>query len=50
MTEANLEANQINQLDDHNVDTSYDMEFLEWYKDIVYYLQNMRSSLGLIDN
>ena len=50
MTEANLDANQINQLDDHNVDTFCDMEFLELYKDIIYYLQNMRSPPGLTNN
>ena len=50
MIEANLELNQINQLDDHNVDTFCDMEFSEWYKDIVYYLQNMVSPPKLIDN
>ena len=50
MIEANLEENQINQLDDHYRDDSCDMDTLDWYKDVVYYLQNMKSPPGLIDN
>ena len=50
MIEANLEANHINRFDDHSVDVFCDMDSLDWYKDIIYYLQNMKSPPRLIDN
>lgn len=50
MIEANLEANQINQLDDSCRDNSCDMDKSDWYKDVIYYLHNMKSPLELINN
>ena len=43
MTESNLEANQINQLDDSCRDNLCDTDTSHWYRDVIYYLQNMKS-------
>ena len=50
MIEANLEANQINQLDDNYREDLCDMDTSDWYKDVIYYLQTMKSPSGLTDN
>ena len=50
MTEENLEANQINQLDDNFKEDLYDMDTSNWYKDVIYCLQTMKSPSELIDN
>ena len=36
MTEANSEANQIDQFDDNSIGAFCDMDSLDWYKDIIY--------------
>ena len=50
MIEANLEANQINQFDDSCRDNLCDMDTFDCYRDVIYYLQNMKSPPRLIDN
>ena len=50
LTEANLEENEINQLDDNCRDNLCDMDTSDWYKDVIYYLQNMKSPSELTDN
>ena len=50
MTEANLEENQVNQIDDNCSDNVCDMDTSDWYRDVVYYLQNMKSPPKLANN
>lgn len=50
MIEANLEENQINQLDDSFRENLCDMDTSDCYKDVIYYLQNMKSPSELTDN
>lgn len=50
MAQANLDANQIN-VEDHNLISGIcDMDECDWYKDVIYYLQNMKSPSHLINN
>ena len=50
MTKANLEENQINQLDDSCRENICDMDTYEWYKDVIYYSQKMKSLSELTDS
>ena len=49
MVEANLEANQMNQLDGAGIDGVCDMDTYDWYKDIIFYLQYMKAPKRLSD-
>ena len=42
MIEANLEENQINQFDDSCRDNLCHIDTSDWYRDVIYYLQNMK--------
>jgi hypothetical protein len=42
MAQSNLEANQINLQEEENRSLICDMEHSEWYKDVIYYLHNIR--------
>ena len=50
MIEANRDANQIIQLDDNCREYFCDMGISDWYKDVIYYLQTMKSPPELNDN
>ena len=50
MIDANIEANQINQLGDNCREDLCDMDISDWYKDVIYYLQTMKSPSELTDN
>ena len=50
IAEENLDANQINQLDDDCRNDLCYMNTLDWYKGVIFYLWHMKAPLGLIDN
>ena len=50
MAEANLDANQINFIEEERRAYICDMDTCEWYADVIYYLQHMVSPPRLTDS
>ena len=50
MTETNLDANQINFIEEENRAYICDMDNCKWYADVIYYLQHMVSPPHLSNN
>ena len=50
MTQANLDANQINFVEEKSLPYMCRMDMCDWYYDVIYYLQHMVSPPHLRDN
>lgn len=50
MTQENLDANQINQVEEEQRSYTCDMDLCDWYVNIIYYLQKMKCRLRLNEN
>ncbi|XP_059067512.1 uncharacterized protein LOC131858327 [Cryptomeria japonica] len=50
MAQSNLDANQINVLEEEHRAYLYDMDGCEWYDNIIYYLQKMKCLEDMSDN